>query len=212
MLESKILLTGGSGRLGTELMKYFKGYDIVAPSSTNLDITDIVTFPSFKPNVIIHCAAYTDVAKAETDKVKCFNVNVHGTENLVTMFPDAYFVYISSEYAVKPVNFYSLTKQMAEAVVTNNTPNHLIIRTLFKENPYPYEYAFFDQFTNGDYVDIIAPMISGLIINRIIGVHNVGTGRKSLFELARRTKPDIKAISVDDIKDVRLPKEASYYD
>jgi len=61
--------------------------------------------------------------------------------------------------------------------------------------------------TNGDYVDVITPMIVKEILKHNRGIINLGTGRKSMFELARRTKPDIKANSVDDIKNVKLPHD-----
>ena len=200
----KILLTGGHGLLGTELQKYFT---CEAPDSKKLDITDVNTMVKYDPDIVIHAAAYTDVTKAETDKERCFNVNVRGTYNLTQIFPKAYFVYISSEYAKNPVNFYSQTKQWGEEMVIRYCANHLIIRTLFKASPFPYKYAFFDQWSQGDSVDIIAPMIVKEILRGSVGLHNIGTGRKTMFELARRTVPDIKAISVDDIKDVRLPKD-----
>ena len=86
-------------------------------------------------------------------------------------------------------------------------PNHLIIRTSFNVSPFPHEYAFVDQYTQGDYLDIIAPMILKEVIKGTTGLVYVGTGRKTMFELARRTIPDIKGISVDDIKSVKLPHD-----
>ncbi len=48
-------------------------------------------------------------------------------------------------------------------------------------------------------------MIAKEILKGTTGLKYIGTGRKTMFELARRTKPDIKGISVDDIKGVKLP-------
>jgi hypothetical protein len=50
-------------------------------------------------------------------------------------------------------------------------------------------------------------MIVKEILNNRSGTIDVGTGRKTIFELARRTRPDIKGILVNDIKGVRLPKD-----
>lgn len=203
----KILLTGGSGLLGCELQKYLS---FEAPSHEDLDITKPETITKYNPDIVIHCAGYTNVAKAEEEKEKCFRINTTGTYNMANLFRDKYFVYISSEYAVHPVNYYSYTKKWGEEMVRTYCPNHLIIRTLFKKNPYPYEYAFFDQYSGGDYVDIIAPMIAKCILNNQKDTWHVHTGRKSMFELARRTRPDIKAISVHDIRDVILPEDTFY--
>jgi dTDP-4-dehydrorhamnose reductase len=203
-MNNKILLTGGSGLLGKELQKYINCY---APSHKELDIKKPIQ-EDINVHVVIHCAAYTDVAKAEKEKEECFKTNVIGTKNLVNAFPNAYFVYISSEYVKNSVNFYSHTKKMGEDIVLKKPYGDiLIIRTLFKPRPFPYEYAFFDQWTTGDYVDVIAPIIVTHILNHERGIIDVGTGRKTMFQLAHQTKPNIKGISVDDVKDVLLPKD-----
>ena len=113
---SKILLTGGSGKLGTELKKYFP--NIIAPSHYELDITKpIENAPEV--DLVIHAAAYTKVAEAESGQGKkdCYKVNVKGTENLLQVYENTPFVFISSEYAVKPLNHYSGTKAVGELMV-----------------------------------------------------------------------------------------------
>ena len=54
----------------------------------------------FKPDVIIHCAAYTKVDQAEIDKEVCYQVNVTGTENMVLAAKEsnAKIIYISTDY------------------------------------------------------------------------------------------------------------------
>lgn len=197
-----MLLTGGSGRLGCELQKYLNCF---APSSKELDITKRIN-PIKGVDRVVHCAAYTDVIKAETENKKCFDVNVFGVQNMAYTYIDSTFIYISSEYAYKPKNFYSWTKLWAEELVKKH-PNSLIIRTSFIDRPFPHKYAFADQYTQGDYVDIIAPMIATEVMKGTKGLIYIGTGRKTMFELARQTRPKIKGISVDDIKNVRLPKD-----
>ena len=216
MPKASILLTGGSGVLGTELQKYIECY---APSHADFDILDVdgnlAKLNVKQYDIVIHSAAYTDVPGAEIEKKKCFDINVKGTLRLLQAFPSAFFVYISSEYANKPMNYYSWTKLWGEEMVEKSLSPYLIVRTLFKPNPFPYEYAFFDQYTTGDYVDVIAPMIVKEIMKgskKDNGLHrremiSLGTGRKTMFELARRTKPNIKAITIDDVKGVVLPKD-----
>lgn len=197
-------MTGGSGLLGKEITKYLKAF---TPSHKEMDITkyeDLEKYKDFK--IVIHSAAYTDVAKAEIEKEKCFETNVIGTLRMCNSFQNSYFIHISTEYVNNPVNFYSYTKLWAEWQVKKH-PRHLIIRTLFKPKPFPYKYAFFDQYTEGDYVDIIAPMIVANILAGKTGVVNIGTGRKTMYSLAKQTVPDIKGISVDEVKEVKLPKD-----
>jgi dTDP-4-dehydrorhamnose reductase len=201
-MSPKILLTGGAGLLGTQLQQYFK---CDAPTIEEFDITQPIKPRAY--DLIIHCAAYTDVVKAEVEKDKCFAANVVGTYNLVNAYKGVPFVHISTEYVYEPVNFYALTKLEAEKVVSDYRP-YLIIRTLFKPRPFPFEKAFMDQYTNGDYVDVIAPMIATAILQwdwETSEVVNIGTGRKTIYELARQSRPDVEPCSIEDIKEVRLP-------
>lgn len=201
-----VLLTGGTGLLGKELIQYFDSIDV--PSHEVFDITRSFNKGSY--DLVIHCAAYTDVVKAETDQQECFDVNVMGTMNLTSNYWNTPLVYISSEYVNHPQNYYSLTKRFAEDFVKFNHKKHLIIRTLFKPSPFPYNKAFIDQFTQGDYVDVIAKLIAQEIKKwdqRTSKVIYVGTGRKTIHELARQTRPDVGIMSVKDIKQVKLPKD-----
>lgn len=189
--------------MGTELKKHFKGhyptrkeFDITNPDIASSD-WDIIRR---KTKFIIHMAGYTDVSGAENEKLLCFKTNVFGTYNLLSRFPDKPFVFISSEH-VNAEGVYFQSKLMGELLVKNLAKNYLIIRTLFKPNPWPFEYAFSDQMTQGDYVDVIAPLIAKEIKqwkgkSKLV---YVGTGRKSMFELAKRTRPDVKPNSVRDL-------------
>jgi dTDP-4-dehydrorhamnose reductase len=106
-----------------------------------------------------------------------------------------------------PTNFYADSKKIAEQMVMENCEPYLIIRTSFIRNPFPHEKAFTDQYTTGDYVDVIAPMILEAMIDGREGILDIGTYRKTMYELALRTKPEVGQISVDDIKGVVLPKD-----
>ncbi len=199
-----ILLTGAKGKLGTELQKH---QHFFAPERRLMDITKPGQWPT-DVDMIVHCAAYTDVTNAEKNHRACFDTNVTGTLNLVDYYSKIPFVYISSEYAHKPANFYSLTKSLAEQIVTTH-PNYLIIRTLFKERPWKYPFAFKDKWTLGDYIDVIAEKI----IKEINGWDGkskmvyVGTGRKTYFDLALETNPDVIGNSIKDIKGVKIPQD-----
>lgn len=198
-----ILLTGGSGLLGQELQKHLQ---VIAPSHKAFDI---LSPPKLECDLIIHAAAYTNTEKAEKEREKCFNVNVLGTLKVSDVYANVPLVYISTEYVQPVVNWYSRTKQIAESIAMEHPAGCLAIRTLFKARPWKYEYAFIDKFTLGDYVNVIAEKIAKEITDwdfktKLI---YVGTGRKSYFELARETKPDVKPNSVHDIKGVKIPQD-----
>ncbi len=207
--EIKILITGGTGRLGTELRKHLSGHYV---GSKDLDFTKKIKKGNY--DLILHIGAYTNVRKADfEDKEECFMVNVYGTFNLVQTYKDTPFIYISSESAKNPpFSVYSLSKKLGEEIVKTH-PNHLILRTLFKPNPFPFPKAYIDQYTQGDYVDVIAKLLAEKVVKwdrKTSALEYLGTGRKTMFELAKKTRPDVLPNRVDDyIKEsgVIIPKE-----
>jgi dTDP-4-dehydrorhamnose reductase len=213
-----ILLTGGSGLLGTEIQKHLLCY---APSHKDFDIIDPPPLPE-GIHMIVHCAAYTDVAGAEINKQECFDTNAVGTYQMAKMGVPV--VYISTEYVFdgelgdytetcipNPINYYAVTKFFGEELV-RKAEKSLTIRCLFKPRPFPHPKACTDQWTSGDYVDVIAPMVVKAIhlfekMPQGNHVLHIGTEKKTTYELARQSR-DVQPCSINDI-DVRLPKDTS---
>ncbi len=194
MNKPRILMTGASGLLGTELSKH------IEVITTRFDITGDI--PRKNYDLVIHSAAYTDVVKAEGEKKKCFETNVYGTFNVVNAYKDTPFVYISTEYAKNPLGVYALSKYLGEEVVKTH-PKYLIIRTLFKPRPWPFDKAYSDQYTQGDYLDVIAELVAQKIKEwdtKTSELCYVGTGRKTMYELAQRTKPEVEPNTVEDYR------------
>lgn len=208
----KILVTGGSGRLGTELRALIPG--LVAPTSAEMNLTDaaavIAIIERECPDVIVHTAAYTNVGGAEKDREACWNANVVGTRNMAAAANavGAKLVHISTDYVFDGqtggyresdtpgpvVNYYSLTKLVAEEAA-RAAREHLILRTSFRPREFAYPVAFSDVYTGQDYVDIIAPEIALAVTNALKiedEVLHIVTERKSVYELARRRKPDVQ--------------------
>lgn len=148
----KYLITGGGGQLGFDvrrdlLHRDVSESDVAAPSSKELNITDARAVEKyigiFQPNVIIHCAAYTNVDGAESDQEACRKVNVEGTRNLVRAAEkvDAKIIYISTDYVfdgesaepyeidakTNPKSVYGQTKYEGEEIV-REYPKHFIVR------------------------------------------------------------------------------------
>lgn len=215
------LLTGGSGLLGQELQKLIK---CQAPSREAFNISSNKFQEWYKNNqwgydLIIHCAAYTDLVSAETNKQECYNVNVIGTRNLTSLgIP---MLYISTEYVFdgergtyaetdypNPRNFYAYTKLLGE--YESRRTRSVVIRCLFKPRPFEHAAACIDQFTTGDYVDVIAREIALAIkkFNDLPETIHIGTGRKSTYDIAKQTR-DVIPITIESIGAVRLPKDTS---
>jgi dTDP-4-dehydrorhamnose reductase len=146
----KILVTGASGQLGFDVVKELnkRGYnDLYLPTSKELNLEDkdsiTLYFQNIHPNIIIHCAAYTAVDKAEDEQEKCLKVNSFGTELLVEQAKhfNAKFLYISTDYVFdglkkntyktddtpNPQSVYGKSKYLGEQSVSNYQ-NHFIIR------------------------------------------------------------------------------------
>ncbi|MFP5214176.1 MAG: SDR family oxidoreductase [Acidobacteriota bacterium] len=223
-----VLLTGGGGRLGSELRGLMP--DIIAPTRSELDIcrpdTIRAVLDRCPVTVVVHAAAYTNVTGAEREPRACWETNVGGTRNLVAVLLERRIdlIHISTDYvfygdrgnydeesSVGPVrNIYALSKLVSEEIA-RMAPNHLVIRTSFRPRQWPYPVAFSDLFTSQDYVDVIAPEIALAIRRRRDiphGTIHIATERKSVFELARRRKPDVVAGSRLSSA-VELPEDVS---
>ncbi len=148
----KILLFGGSGQVGQELRLRGKAlnFEIIAPVTSDVNITDAeqVRFlaEKIKPAVIINCAAYTAVDRAETDSEQAYRVNAQGASNvaLAAHSVAARLMHISTDYvydgnfsepikesaACKPLNVYGASKLEGERLVSQIMQGgELIIRT-----------------------------------------------------------------------------------
>lgn len=207
-LEGKhILVSGGNGRLGRELIPLLKqeGASVMAPARAEWDVALYpcgLAMPS-NPDIIIHAAAYTDVSKAEKEKWECQYLNVEATQRVSKLAHElkAKMVYISSDYVgVQPMGFYAFTKKGGEAFVSKR--KGLIIRTSFKPRGHWGEDSltgvFHPVYTNGDWVDVIASKIVNAICEERVGIANIGTERKTLRDLAIQDYPDVKIIPVGE--------------
>ena len=90
----KILIIGASGLLGKAVTEELKDYEIFTPTSNELDITKREKVEKYVleklPNIIINCAAYTNVDKAEEEKEYAYNINCIGTLNLAQICNNYY--------------------------------------------------------------------------------------------------------------------------
>lgn len=102
----KYLITGASGQLGHALQLAFGGEagNAMARPHEALDITDTEQvskwLPLAKPDVVINCAAYTNVPQAEKDREQCWRVNALGVDNLARICSerDIPFFHISTDF------------------------------------------------------------------------------------------------------------------
>lgn len=146
----KVLVTGASGQLGFDCVKELERRHIAVRgvNSKDFPLTDFAVMQQYlldyKPDAVIHCAAYTAVDKAEEEAAACEAVNVIGTRNLAKLCHeiDAKLLYISTDYVFagdgdkfyepqdekKPQNVYGLSKLKGEQAVAAELEKYFIVR------------------------------------------------------------------------------------
>ncbi|MDE7154191.1 MAG: dTDP-4-dehydrorhamnose reductase [Muribaculaceae bacterium] len=155
----KILVTGANGQLGRELKLLFDKElpdSVIYTDKQELDITDQKAVENFvidnEITHIINCAAYTDVERAEDEKLECSALNFIAVKN-VAMAADAggaKVIHISTDYVfdgtahrpyresdkVNPISQYGTTKRKGETALIALAPESIIIRTAWLYSPY----------------------------------------------------------------------------
>ena len=148
---TKILVTGANGMLGKDLCPILEqnNYTVIKTNSQIMDITDFEltnkVISEQKPDIIIHCAAYTNVDKAQEDFETAKQINSTGTENLAQICntKGLPILYISTDYVFdgtkqtpytpddepNPINNYGLTKYYGEQAIQKFCKKYYIIRT-----------------------------------------------------------------------------------
>lgn len=167
----KFFVTGVAGQLGHDVMNELakRGYEGVgsdiAPQYSGvedgssvttmpyvgMDITDAravrETILSVKPDVVVHCAAWTavDLAEDEDKKEKVYAINAKGTQNIADVCKelDCKVIYISTDYVFngqgtepwqpdckdyQPLNVYGKTKLEGELAISNTVSKYFIVR------------------------------------------------------------------------------------
>lgn len=214
---SGIIITGGSGTLGSEFKKILPNLNY--PSSKEFNVTDYDQMTKYVESgdyeLIIHAAAFTSPPLIDKDPLRALEVNIIGTSNVVRLCItyDMRLIYISTDYVFKgdegnykeddpffPVNKYAWSKLGGECAA-KLWDKSLIVRTTFGPTVFPYEKAFVDQWTSRESVSVIAKKISELISKNITGIIHVGGKRKTVYEYAKHLdeKRDIKQISRNDV-------------
>ena len=205
----KVCVLGGGGLLATELKKVDDELKLFEKSE--VDIRKIDTFKHLDLyDTIIHTAALIDNTKVIGNEIDFIDTNIIGTANIANYcaYHGKRLIYISTDYVyegngmhhendpVHPYNLYAWSKLGGECSV-KFVPNHVIIRTSFGSDEFPYEEAFDNLYTSKDYVDVIAPLIMDVVNDRdFIGTINVGTDRETIYDYATKRNKDIKKVSL----------------
>jgi len=176
--DTRVLVTGASGRLGWRLALALApkarclrtGFRNAPPDSGEWTRVDLLRptetqhlLAKNRPDIVIHCAALTDVDLCETDPASAFRLNVEATRNLtdwiVDQAPMTLFAYVSTdqlydgtgphaETEAAPVNIYGMTKYWGEDLA-RRVPQSLVLRTNFFGLSGPERPSFADWLVGG---------------------------------------------------------------
>lgn len=146
----KVWVTGAEGQLGRSLkLRHDRSQDDFVWSDREVDLTDAEAVAHFvqehRPDVIINCAAYTDVERAEAEEAAAYAVNATAVGHLAEAAKraDALLIHISTDYVFmggccsllderakpNPLNAYGRTKLAGEEKIQQSGCHYMIIRT-----------------------------------------------------------------------------------
>ena len=172
-----ILVTGGSGLLGREVMQIRKdilgtAYSRVGNGLVKLDLTQPSSLEAFfvkhQPQVVIHCAAERRPDVVMKDEAAALELNVGACRELARLSKKLgfYLIYISSDYvfdgthppyeptdATNPLNFYGKTKLMGEQVIFEQV-NAFVLRV-------PLLYGLVDKNSECSVTSLIDAVLQG---------------------------------------------------
>jgi dTDP-4-dehydrorhamnose reductase len=148
----KILVTGSSGQLGTDVVQILRETNtVLARNRSELDISDPAAvekvLESLSPDIVINCAAYTRVDDCEELIQEAYSVNATGPKNLALCVSryGGKLIHVSTDYVFDgnravpnpyveedepaPLSYYGQTKLEAERIVQEISERWIIIRT-----------------------------------------------------------------------------------
>jgi dTDP-4-dehydrorhamnose reductase len=149
-VNMNILITGANGQLGGEFQRALTNYSytVKALNKESLDISDSdavkETFSEYNPDIVLNCAAYNLVDKAEEDFDTAFKVNASGVRNLalISRESNAFLIHYSTDYvfdgtkedfyteedAPNPISKYGESKLSGERFLKEESDNFLLFR------------------------------------------------------------------------------------
>ena len=146
----KVLVTGAAGLLGTEVLRVFGSrHDVTGVDLGDFDIADLAAtsaaLSSHRPDVVVHCAAWSDVDGAESAFEQAFLANAIGAKNVALAANDAgaRLIHISTDYVFDgeagrpyvesdlpdPTGVYGRSKWMGEQLVREIADGPTVVRT-----------------------------------------------------------------------------------
>ena len=223
---TKIVVTGGSGRFGSELKKYDTKYKIYFPNKKEFNILKTDGLSKYllkkKPKILIHLAGLSRPMDIhQKNIVKSIDLNIIGTANVTKACKqhDIKLIYFSTHYvypgkkgnyketdSLLPVNNYAWSKLGGEASV-QLYKNSLILRVCMTEKPFVHKKAFANVKTSFLYHKDVAEILFKVLNKK--GILNIGGKTKYIYDFAKKDNPEVKKIFLKKHLDSGMPKNSS---
>ena len=224
--KNRIVITGGTGRFGSELKKVKSKYKVYFPKKSELNILNLKSISSYlknkKPKYLIHLAGLSrPMNMHEKFLNKSIDLNIIGTANITKMCSNfrIKLIYFSTSYVypgikgnykesdpLYPSNNYAWSKLGGESAV-RMYDNSLILRICMTEKPFVHKSAFTDFFTNFTFHENISKILFKLINKK--GVINVGGKSQSVYNFVKKYNPKVKKNSAKKIFGRKYPLNPS---
>ncbi|MDR0927735.1 MAG: dTDP-4-dehydrorhamnose reductase [Ignavibacteria bacterium] len=208
----KYLIFGNNGQLGKEFTNQLKANEIevIGYDLPYFDVSDFLTVSQIinreKPNVVLNCAAYTNVELAESSYEDAYKINATGVENLAICCKrdNAKLVHFSTDYvfdgkrntpglyneddAPNPINTYGTTKLRGEELGLSANGDILILRTswLYSEEPNNFLFKVLQWANNSEHIKVAddefsIPTSARLVVS--IALKSINNNLSGLYNL-----------------------------
>ena len=218
LYKNKIVITGGSGRFGSELKKIKNKYKLLFPNKRKLNILNSKNIEKYlkaqKPNYLIHLAGLSRPMEIHEKHIdKSIDLNIIGTANITKACSKLgiKLIYFSTSYVypgtkgnyketdpLLPKNNYSWSKLGGESSV-QMYKNSLILRVCMTEKPFVHKKAFYDFNTNFIFHDEVAKILFKLINKK--GIINLGGETQTVYRFVKSFNPKIKKILMPGLRE-----------
>lgn len=208
----------GDGLLGSEIARQTQ-WPVVSRRRDGFDINNVADYDRYlsKATTVVNCIANTNTYKqgdhfATNYKsvMSLADYCIQGSKKLVhisTGYVYACNVNMPTEgdMPIPLPTQYTYTKLLADEYIKARMVDYLIVRSVHKPKPFPYEKAYIDHYGNFSYVDEVAWFILNAVQDSLTGVYNVGQTTLSMYKFASQTTTVLPTTRPDN-----FPKNIKY--
>ena len=225
-MKKKIVVTGGTGRFGTQLKKVKTKHKIYFPTKKQLNILNIKSVENYlkktKANILIHLAGLSRPMSIHEKQInKSIDLNIIGSANVTKACSNlgVKLIYFSTNYVypgtkgnykesdpLLPVNNYAWSKLGGECSV-KLYENSLILRVSMTEKPFVHNKAFANVKTSFMFHDDVAKVLFKIINKK--GIINLGGKSQFIYNFAKKSNKNIKKIFLKKSDKIGMPFDSS---